>query len=204
MKAQLQTCFYLTSFKNILRGRDLLKRFCEYTNRRLKLVKVTERQKMLETCKNSKLIPDFLKFRIPKNGKFSNSAVFEFQFKLLKKEIFDCKEAIKNLNSTIFERRQAITNKIHFDDNNSHLLRYIANHSKILSEKEREKIRQRLNYKLEKCSCRQDTPLFKVNGTIKFLGEITSAPDYVIETLKLDPRNPILETFEIICKNRLK
>ena len=83
-----------------------------------------------------------------------------------------------------------------FSIDHSHLLKHIVHHSKILSEKEREKIRQRLNGKLEKWSYRQDTPLCKVNGTIKFLGEITRPPDYVIETLKLGPRNPILETFD--------
>ena len=188
--------FNLQALKNILRGRDLLKQFCDYTNTRLKLVKATERLKMLETCKIAKLIPDFLKFRIPENGKFSNSAVFEFQIKLLKKEIFVCKENISKLNSTIIERRRALTNKIHCDENNSHLLKHIVHHSNILIEKERDKIRQRLNGKLDKWSYRQDTPLCKVNGTIKFLGEITRPPDYVIETLKLGPRNPILETFD--------
>ena len=40
--------FNLQALKNILRGRDLLKQFCDYTNTRLKLVKATERLKMLD------------------------------------------------------------------------------------------------------------------------------------------------------------
>ena len=41
-------------------------------------------EKMSE--KRSNLIPDFLKFRVPENGVFSDQAVHNFQLKLLRTE----------------------------------------------------------------------------------------------------------------------
>ena len=40
----------------------------------------------LRKCLKNDLIPDFLKFRVPENGVFSDQAVHNFQLKLLRTE----------------------------------------------------------------------------------------------------------------------
>ena len=42
------------------------------------------RLKFLRKCLINDLIPDFLKFRVPENGVFSDQAVHNFQMKLLR------------------------------------------------------------------------------------------------------------------------
>ena len=60
----------------------------------------------------------------------------------------------------------------------------------------REKIGATHNEKLCVLSQEQERPLFSVSNTVK-LYELTKAPpNYVIETLSLGPRNPVLDQFD--------
>ena len=82
------------------------------------------------------------------------------------------------------------------DRDNDSLMPHIAKLVKVKIEAEAKSIRARHLAKIEKWSNRQDSPVCKIEGTIRIIGEIKTQPDYVIETLKYGPRNPILTRFD--------
>ena len=58
-----------------------------------KKVQVSVRRlKFLRKCLKNDIIPEFFKFRVPENGFFSDQAVHNFQFKLLRTETSRSKE----------------------------------------------------------------------------------------------------------------
>ena len=58
-----------------------------YRTVRMKILKVRMRIKFLEKCHCYKLVPNFLRFKIPTNGAFKEEAVTNFQRRLLKLEL---------------------------------------------------------------------------------------------------------------------
>ena len=58
-----------------------------YRTVRMKILKVQMRIKFLEKCHCYRLIPNFLRFKIPTNGAFKEEAVTNFQRRLLKLEL---------------------------------------------------------------------------------------------------------------------
>ena len=70
----------------LLHKRNLWNEFAEYRSTRIKAMRAKERVSILAKCYEGKIVPQFLRFRIPNNGKFSDKEVNDFQLKLLKKE----------------------------------------------------------------------------------------------------------------------
>ena len=59
-----------------------------------------------------------------------------------------------------------------------------------------ENLRSKHNEKLSRLSKEQDKPLFNVENTVTCYGLDKTPPKYVLETLALGPRNPIMEKFD--------
>ena len=59
---------------------DYLKHFNRFNSSFLRI-------KFLRKCLDNDIIPDFVRFRVPDNGVFSNQAVYSFQLRLLRSEI---------------------------------------------------------------------------------------------------------------------
>ena len=74
-----------------LHRRNCWKNFLKYQKAHGKHRKNSLRIKFLEKCKQSDIIPRFLRRRIPTNGCFDDKTVREFQHKLLRKEIIKAK-----------------------------------------------------------------------------------------------------------------
>lgn len=93
-------------------------------------------------------------------------------------------------------KRKNMMERIHAQENNIPLLKHIVHHIHNTVMQEKEKIQARHKQKICKWSQRQDKPVCKVDGTVKLIGNIEKPPEYVIETLKFGPRNPIMTEFD--------
>ena len=67
--------------------RGILNDWYSYLKRKLKLLKTIKRIGFLKTCYENKIIPKFLKLRVPNNGCFNKNAVERFQANLLETEL---------------------------------------------------------------------------------------------------------------------
>ena len=78
-----------------LERREIWKDYLSYSNERIKHIKCLSRINFLQKCWNAKIIPRFLKFRIPENGCFIQSEITKFQRNLLRKEMNQAKSTCK-------------------------------------------------------------------------------------------------------------
>ena len=196
-KKPLHVIWNHPSLRMLLEKRGLWSHFVNYRASKLKLVRNSERVKLLRKCKETKLIPDFLRFRIPNNGRFSNEAVFNFQYKLLKNEYFDAEKEEKIAKETVECKMKALRDVIHNKNENVPLLSSIIVSIQEVTTKERTTIQTRHKEKMSKWAQRQDKPLFdEKSTTVLLMGNVSKPPDYVMETLKLGPRNPVLTKFD--------
>ena len=70
------------------------------------------RLKFLRKCLKNDLIPDFLKFRVPKNGFFLDQAVHNFQLKLLRTETSRANEDRKRYEEMLRKARSLVQKEI--------------------------------------------------------------------------------------------
>ena len=84
----------LKLLKRELKRQGTLTSWYAYLNLKSKLLKTCKRIEFLQTCEENKVIPKFLKFRIPQNGCFNANAVERFQAKLLNIEIKNAKKLL--------------------------------------------------------------------------------------------------------------
>ena len=69
-------------------------------------------------------------------------------------------------------------------------------HSRVRQHQHRTEGKDRHNQKLCELSSQQEKPLFSVTNTVKLLELDRTPPAYVLDTLSLGPRNPVLNKFE--------
>ena len=144
----------------------------------------------LEKCKQSDLIPRFLKFRIPTNGCFDDKAVREFQHKLLRKEIFKAKDDLSSNSERLTENREALKTAIP-----RRLLPSIWLWTQVNTSKQRRSQQLTHNKKLAALSEAQERPLFSVKNTVIEYDLDNPLPQYVSSTLSLGPKNAVLDAF---------
>ena len=92
---------------------------------------------------------------------------------------------------------------IHERPENIALMAHIIHHVQKCIRNESSVIRKRHEQKLQKWADRQDSPICKIENTIKLIGDVSKPPDYVIETLKYGPRHPVLTKFDekdVLCE----
>ena len=146
----------------------------------------------LQTCEDSKLIPKFLKFRIPKNGCFNKNAVEKFQANLLKLEVRNAKTQLEkkkeDTEECLIELRQKIPAK---------LIPTVLLHTRVAWFTEKQKVHTKHQEKLNNLSIDQDRPIARVKkDTITILDNIKDLPEYVIATLAKGPKHPVLGKFD--------
>ena len=90
-------CLAQTNFKKKFNLEKFLKFFKKFQ------VSV-HRLKFLRKCLKNDLIPDFLKFKVPENGFFSDQAVHNFQLKLLRTETSRANEDRKRYEEMLLPR----------------------------------------------------------------------------------------------------
>ena len=65
----------------------VVKTFWKYRKSYLKLMSNIARVQFLKQCLDNRLIPRFLRFKVPSNGVFNDEAVHSFQLRLLRNEL---------------------------------------------------------------------------------------------------------------------
>ena len=164
--------------------------FVQYQRTSCKYEVCNQRIDFLTKCKQSEIIPKFLKFRIPNNGCFDEKSIQEFQRKLLAKELINAKnhrlqletrlsEKINNLKTTTPEK----------------LIPSVVLYVRSAKHEARAKQRVTHNKKLLQLSDEQERPLFSVDNTVVLHRLDSSPPQFVINTLSLGPKNAVLDQF---------
>ena len=126
--------------------------------------------KFLEKCVENEVIPNFLKFCVPKIDNFSDQAVRGFQLRLLKTELNKARENKANLDARADSSKSEL-----FQDLNENLLCSVAFNISLSIRKNRLEHKQRLDAKLKKLSLLQDSPLEDHNfDSIRILDNITN------------------------------
>ena len=148
------------------------------------------RLKFLRKCLKNDLIPDFLKFRVPENGVFSDQAVHNFQLKLLRTETSRANEDRKRYEEMLRKARSLVQKEIDkqwWASIFRFVRRQVEASLKTTSENHRKK--------LEKLSERQDKPLGGRNErSVRVLDNI-ELPEWVYEVLSMGPKHPIRDKF---------
>ena len=174
-----------------LQRRNVWKTFLKYEDHLIKIINNELRNAFLQKCKRADIIPKFLKFRIPTNGCFDDKTVHEFQRKLLHKEIIRAKMDLDNLKEHLNSKRELVKQEIPHK-----CLPSVILHSRISQNQHRVDGQNKHNKKLHNLSQEQGRPLFNVKNTVRLFDLPVTPPAYVIETLSLGPRTPILNPFD--------
>ena len=173
-----------------LKRNDCWKIFLQYRKFLQKLESHNLRIGFLNNCLKSKIIPQFLKFRIPSNGCFDDRTVHDFQVKLLRKEIYNAGRD-KNLTlEKLVENREKLKQQLP-----NYCIPSIILHNRLDIRLLRRSQAQKLNKKLLNLSIEQDKPLLSINNTVICHELDVVPPKYVMETLSLGPKNAVLENF---------
>ena len=183
------------ALKIILNRRNLFRLFKEYKSARLLLAKTSVRTSFLKRCIDNNIIPTFLRFKVPTNGKFTEEAVNAFQTRLLKNEFTNANMQLKSLKDMLKDKRNELkiaVNSTGYPNLLAHIARSVRESVEIVLNK----INTKHDKKINSWSIEQDRPLGETDGTIKLIGDIEKPPAFVYETLKLGPRNPILSKFD--------
>ena len=80
----------------------------DYASIYVKLINCHQRVEFSRVCLENDIIPNFLRFRVPENGVFSNQAVHSFQTKFLRKEINKARTDEKNVDVKLERARGAV------------------------------------------------------------------------------------------------
>jgi len=166
------------------------KEFQQYRKELKKHQKNTLWINFIEQCKQSDLIPNFLRFRIPSNGCFDDKQVREFQHKLLRKEIFTAKTELSSCNERLTEKRNAMMKAVPRRLRPSIWLCTQVGISKVRRN-------QQLihNKKLSALAEAQQRPLFSVKNTVFECDLDSPLPQHIVSTLSLGPKNAVLDSF---------
>ena len=155
----------------------------------------------LERCLKNRLIPHFLKFKIPANGTFVLSCVENFQRKLLKIEHSKSKEGLLKLT---MEKDQNLTKlKAECPDV---LIPSIAMDCHYEATKLIRLLEDKHDKKIKMLSEEQRKPEYNVNESIKVLNVGVPIPDFVRNSLSQGPRSPVLDRFDKknpACQSRI-
>ena len=177
-----------------LKRSDGWNEYLDYTKSLVKLEHNHLRINCIESCRSADIIPQFLKFRVPNNGCFEPTIVHNFQRKLLKEELAKAKQNLEQNINNVESKRTALKNKVPPD-----LIPSVAVYSRCEVRETRLKVQSTHNGKLDRLSKEQERPLFNLQNTVKFYEINLQPPRYVIETLALGPKNPVLDQFDKKC-----
>ena len=103
--------------RKILLKRDCWKPYLDYENNVCKYESSRCRINFLKNCLTTNIIPNFLKFCVPKTDVFSDQMVHSFQLKLLRSEISTAADTHRKC-----DQKQAAGRKILLNKLDNHLL----------------------------------------------------------------------------------
>ena len=179
-----------TLFKRKLQNNDCFKQYLQYKTSLTKLDNCQLRISFLEKCRDSDIIPKFLLFKIPSNGCFDQTSVHNFQNGLLVKEIGKAKVTFLECQVRLEEKRRILRVKVPYI-----LLPSVVWYSRGERRRNRKTVESKHEKKLKYLSLLQEKPLFNVINTVKTYDVDVPIPNYVLQTLSMGPRSPVLDKF---------
>ena len=177
-------------FKKETQRQNCFKHYLHYVKTLEKSDKCQLRISFLEKCRDSNIIPKFLKFRVPNNGCFDDDAVEKFQRGLLHKEIGRARSTLSDLLLRLEEKRDILKQKLPRNCVPSAVV-----YSRIQRVKSRIYTSATHDKKIKNLSLLQKKPLFNVKNTVRIVDVSINIPSYVLQTLALGPRNPVMTRF---------
>ena len=168
-----------------------LKSFLQYQKFLCKVENHSLRIQFLNNCFKADLIPRFLKFRVPNNGCFDDQSVHTFQKRLLRREIARARKHLEDANDKLNGKRSMLTEKAPLGT-----IASIALYSRQARLMFRAKQSRIHNKKLSSLSDEQERPLFSVDNTVFTYRMEENPPQFVMETLLLGSKNPVLTKFD--------
>ena len=173
-----------------LKNKLIWKLFCDYASIYVKFINCHQRVKFLRVCLENDIIPDFLRFRVPKNGVFLNQAVHSFQTKLLRTEINKARTDEKNVEVKLERARSAVQRGVDEKFWPS-VIKYLS----LRGQRQKTTVKETQQKKLMKLSERQDKPLGKQGeGSVRALDDV-ELPNWVQQVLALGPKHPVRDKF---------
>ena len=172
-----------TWLRYILKKSNCFKLYLDYLKTLNKVTNCNYRIEFLKQCLNNDIIPDFLRFRAPKNEIFFEQAVHSFQLKLLKQEINRAEKGRK-----VFKEKLQ-TNRNNFREIVkpelmpcvvSCIKREMRNHSAM--------VQNRLNGNFDKLSERQYRPQRNGSHSNVVITNGRELPKFVLDILSLGPK----------------
>ena len=144
-------------------------------------------------CLDNDIIPDFLRFRVPDNGVFSDQAVHSFQLRLLRSELSQANADRAKASGNLVKAREVVRRGI--DEMWWPSVIFYLNRQARCSVNN---LISRHKRKLEKLSERQDRPLKNLDErAVRILDEVI-LPLWVREVLSFGPKNPVRDKFNEI------
>ena len=162
--------------KKKLNESNQFKIFVDYRRAREKWASAKSRTKFLRECLANDLIPNFLRFRIPENGCFEQTAVHNFQRRLLRAEIQKADKAVSDATEMLEKSRRKISEIAH------EYLPSIILFNRIHMRKFSAEMSTRHSKKLANLSVKQQKPLNGNHDTVKTLTDI-KLPQFVVDSL---------------------
>ena len=177
-------------FEGLLKKISCYAHYREYKKTRFKLSNSTLRVDFLERSIRSDLIPKFLSFRIPNNGAFEPIAVHNFQRRLLRYEMTNATKLVTQHTANLKEKRELLKTSVpHI------MIESIASYCHEEVSLKRLVIKERHQNKLIQMAETQGRPLFGIHDSVKVIDVTIPIPKYVLDTLALGPKHPVLDQF---------
>ena len=173
-----------------LKSVDKWKQYLDYRKALIKQENNFLRKSFVKKCKQTDIIPRFLKFRIPNNGCFEQIVVHNFQLRLLKEELSKATKSKELHCRNVEEKRNALRNNLP-----TKLIPSVILFTRIAVSEARKTTGKTHKKKLHSLSREQERPLFNVHDTVKFVDVDQMPPQYVLDTLALGPNKSILDKF---------
>ena len=169
-----------------LKNKLIWKLVHDYASIYVKFINCHQRIKFLRVCLENDIIPDFLRFRVPENGVFSNQAVHSFQTKILRMEINKASTDEKNVEVKL-ERARGAVQRCLDEKFWPSVFKYLS----LRGQRQTATVKESHQKKLVKLSERQERPLGKQGeGSVRALDDV-ELPNWVQQVLALGPKHPV-------------
>ena len=173
-----------------LKNKFIWKLVRDYAFKYVKLFNCLQRVKILRVCLEIDIIIDFLRFRVPENGVFSNQAVHIFQTKFLRTEVNKARTDEKNVEVKLERARGAVQGGVDEKFWPS-VIKYLSPRG----QRHTTTVKETHQKKLMKPSRRQDRPLGKQGeGSMRAFDDV-ELPNWVKQGLALGPKHPIINNY---------
>ena len=169
---------------------DVIKSFRKYQRSYIKLMSGIARIQFLKQCLDNRLIPRFLRFKVPSNGVFNDKTVHAFQLKLLRTELNRAQKSKLQHETELDACRSLLVES--FPDA---MLWSLSVFTRKDGREHFRKLKQKHDKKLQELSKSQERPLRSSDRTV-ICEEGIELPSVVLNLLLFGPKHPVMTKFD--------